>query len=300
MAYVRDTDPLPPNSEMPSSACGDWGKCLQGSMAVSVANARAASAMAAGPSSFRSFGPALVIDVARSQNERAAAGVAAPPSQPVNVAQEMASAPTVLPLNVSEAEYSGCSIRGTGALLPIPIAPQRVTMPPMMPAPVVVPEVAAAPRYSNLCWALRNGAVDVSQFDPTEYAALSYRCTTLGYAGACTPPPNVALWLNQQRRAGTLPHISVPASMLDGIPQAPDLTGKSCPESWALAGMAGYGRRRGRRGLGAPWGDAGSMPSTAGWPGAAGSSVSNGWLALLFFGAVGVGLYVMAGSNGSR
>lgn len=295
MAYVRDTDPLPLNSETPSSACADWGKCLQDSMAVSVANAQAASAMIAGPSSFRSFGPAVVIDVARSQNAQAAAGVAALPAQAVSVAGEMMAAPTVLPLNVTEEEYSGCSIRGTGALLPIPIAAQVVTMPARMPAAVVVPDVAVAPRYSNLCWALRNGAVDPSQFDPAEYAALSYRCTQLGYAGACVAPPNVALWLDQQRRAGTLPHISVPAGMLEGIPQAPDLTGKNCPESWAMAGMGAYRRR----GMGAAWGDAGSIPTTPGWPGgsAAGAS-SNSWLALLLVGAVGVGLYVMAGSNG--
>jgi len=287
--YVRDTDPLPPNSQAPSSDCYDWGVCLQQSMAQSVANAQAASAQIAGPESFAEFGPAVVIDVARSQNDMAAANLAVTPSQPPNVSGELMAAPRVLPLNVSPEEYSGCSFR-TGVILPIVVPKQSISLPPTAPAPVTITPGGIAPKYSNLCWALRNGAVDQSQFDPSQFQALQYRCTQLGYAGACIPPPNVALWLDQQRRAGTLPHISVSDTDLDGIPQAPDLTAVTCPQSWSMGGMTGY-----RRGMGAAWGDAGSVPQGGGW---SAPSVSGKWAALLFFGALGVGLYVMAGSNG--
>lgn len=284
--YVRDTDPLPPNSQAPSSDCYDWGVCLQQSMAQSVANAQAASAQIAGPESFSQFGPAVVIDVARSQNARAAADAVVLPSQVPNVSRETMAAPTVVPLDVSEEEFSGCSFR-TGAVLPRVIPKQSITLPPAAPVPISIS--SAAPKYSNLCWALRNGAVDQSQFDPAEFQALQYRCTQLGYAGACIPPPNVALWLDQQRRAGTLPHISVRQSDLDGIPQAPDLNAVTCPQSWSMGGMTGY-----RRGMGVVWGDAGGIPKGGGWQ----SSGPSAALALLFFGALGVGLYVMAGQHG--
>ena len=284
--YVRDTDPLPRNSQDPQTACeANRAKALVDGMEQSVQNAYAASQMIAGPNSFTQFGPAVVIDVARSQNARAAASLPVTFSPP-NLQGEMQAAPRVLPLNVSPEQYGGCSIRGTDAITAIQLLPQTVTMPERMPAPVVIPTMALAPKYKNLCWAMRNGAVDRSQFDPAEFEKLSYTCTTRGYQGACIPPPNVALWLDQQRRAGTLPHISVSQSDLDAIPPA-DIQGvMTCTQSWAAGGLAGY-----RRGMGAPWGDAGTMPSTAGWPDA--SPVN--WKALLFLGAVGVGLYMMAG-----
>jgi len=135
--YLRDTDPLPPNSQAPSSDCYDWGVCLQNSMAQSVANAQAASAQIAGPDSFSQFGPAVVIDVARSQNDLAAANLAVPPSQPPNVSREKLAAPRVLPLNVSEEEFSGCSFR-TGVILPTVIPKQSISLPPRAPLPVTV------------------------------------------------------------------------------------------------------------------------------------------------------------------
>ena len=298
--YVRDTDPLPPNSQT-ATGCASWASQLQASMAASIANAQAASASIAGPASFTQFGPNVVIDVARSQNAMSAAGVAVAPSetpspsqyfQSVNVADEIMSAPTVLPLNVTEEEYGGCcGTRNIAGLSRSVATPSVLTMPQRAPLPVVIPPngaMPAAPKYKNLCWALRNGAVDPSQFDPSEFQALQYRCTQQGYAGACVPPPLTALWLDQQRRAGTLPHISVPQTALDAIPIAPDLTGVSCSDSWTLGGMAGLRRR----GMGAPWGDAGSMPSTPGWPSPA--QGMTGWGALLFFGAIGLGLYAVA------
>ena len=291
MSYVRDTDKLPRNSWDPVSACeAARAKSVVDGIEALVAKGKAASAQIAGPESFRQLGAAVVIDVARSQNAQAAL----PMPQPGNVQAETRAAPRVLPLNVTEQEYSGCSMRGIFSLVPIPVPAPVVVMPPQAPARVAVAEVAQAPKYGNLCWALRNGAVDYSQFDPAEYQALQIRCMELGYTGACVAPPLIALWLDQQRRAGTLPHISVGPGALASIPQAPPLTGVSCPGSWKLAGMAGY------RGLGAPWGDAGTVPANWGTGrGGRGAASAIDWKALLFFGAVGVGLVWVAG-NGRR
>jgi hypothetical protein len=287
MSYVSSNGPLPRNSQDPQTSCeAARAASIVNDMENAVNNAYSASMTIAGPNAFTSFGPAVVIDVARSQNAMAAAGLAKSNTQHANVAQAMMAAPIVLPLNVTDAEYFGCSRRGTDGLKPIPIAAQTITMPQPAPRPIVVPQVATAPQWNNLCWALRNGAVDASQFDPKELTSLQWRCTQMGYTGACVPPPNVALYLDQQRRAGTLPHISVSQGDLDAIPQAPDLGSVDCTQSWKLGGMAGY-----RRGMGAAWGDAGTMPSTPGWSTTSGET---GWKAWLFFGVLGLGIYALA------
>jgi hypothetical protein len=288
--YVQPTDPLPRNSQDPMTPCEiARAQATVNAMEQAVANAQAASASIAGPSSFAQFGPAVVIDVARSQNGMASAGIATLPVSPsVNIQMELMAAPKVLPLNVTVQEYSGCSMRGSGPLQPIRVAPQVVTMPARAPEPIAVPQNASAPQYKNLCWALRNGMVTQDQFDPSEYMALYVACSQKGYAGGCPPPPLVALWLDQQRRAGTLPHITVRPSDLDAIPQAPNLQAKSCAEAKVLEGLTGY-----RRGLGAMWGDAGSLPTTAAWPDGSAPSTVN-WRTLLLLGALAGGLY-MAG-----
>ncbi len=258
MAYVSPQGPLPRNSYDPVTACeAARAQAIVQSVEDAATRGKWASAQIAGPSSFRQFGAGVVIDVARSQNGMvAASGTSAPPKQSSSVAAIQRAAPRVLPLNVSTEEYAGCSVRGI-EVRPVPVPAPALTMPPSMPPSVQVSQTATAPKYKNLCWALRNGAVDQSQFDPSEFAALQLKCSQLGYAGACIPPPLVALYLDQQRRAGTLPHISVPLGVLDSIEQAPDLGGVPCPQSWQMGGLSGY---KGRRGMGAAWGDAGSLP----------------------------------------
>jgi len=291
MSYVSSNGPLPRNSQDPQTACEKTRAAqIVNDMEKAVNSAYSASMTIAGPNAFTSFGPAVVIDVARSQNAMAAAGLAKSNNQPVNVAQAMMAAPIVLPLNVTDAEYFGCSKRGTDGLKPIPIAPQVITMPQPAPRPIVVPQTATAPKWNNLCWALRNGAVDALQFDPEELTSLQWRCTQMGYTGACVPPPNIALYLDQQRRAGTLPHISVSQGDLDAIPQASAMIG-GCTDSWKQGGMAGYRNR----GMGAAWGDAGTMPSTPGWSNSNGAA--DGWKAWLFFGVLGLGIYALAAKD---
>lgn len=286
--YVQPTDPLPRNSQDPLTACEiARAQNTVNAMEQAVANAQAASASIAGPSSFAQFGPAVVIDVARSQNGMAAASL--PVSvQPLNVQAAVQSAPTVLPLNVTPEVYGGCSRRG---IVPAAVrsAPQVVTMPARAPQAVSVPQSATAPKYKNLCWALRNGMVTQDQFEPSEYMALYVACSQKGYTGGCPPDPLTALWQDQQRRAGTLPHITVRPSDLAAIPQAPDLSFVTCPQAKVLEGLSGY-----RRGLGAMWGDAGSLPTTAAWPDGSAAASTVNWRALLLLGALGAGLY-MAG-----
>jgi hypothetical protein len=286
MSYVSPNAPLPRNSQDPLTQCeANRAAKIVNTVEQLVANAKAASAQIAGPNSFREFGAGVVIDAARSQNAQAAAGLVA--SSPGAVQPASMAAPQMIPLNATAAEFNGCAFRGNDILSAVPTKPQVLTMPPRMPARVVIPEgMPSAPKYSNLCWALRNGAVDTSQFDPAELQALQLACMQKGYAGACIPPPMVALWLDQQRRAGTLPHISVGAGELAMIPQAPPLSGVDCPQSWKLAGMAGYMPsssfpRWRARGMGATWGSASSVPcSQLGSPLSAVSTTAWGLLAL--------------------
>lgn len=250
MSYLTPS-PLPRNSFDGVNACeAARARQIVNGMETLVANAQRASQMIAGPDSFRSLGAAVVIDVARSQNALAAAHAVGVPAKADPKAENLA-APTWLPLNVSVDEYNSCCQRPTTVLAPIKISPPEVTFPPVMPPRVVPPVVAPAPKWGNLCWALRNGAVDASQFEGDSLGRLQYKCMQLGYTGACFPPPNVALYLDQQRRAGTLPKIRFSEADLQNIPRAPDLTSRDCPESWRLAGMGNY-----RPGLGMTWGDA--------------------------------------------
>lgn len=137
------------------------------------------------------------------------------------------------------AAHAAVSVPGVQAVTPInpPVAPPPSKV---MPPPEVPPAVRAAiasggcaPVYTNLCWALRNGMVDASQFDPQELLALQYRCSQLGYTGNCPPPDCVGAFLAVNR--GNLPHIPVPASLLVSIGPAPAIT--DCLDSWRKGGV---------------------------------------------------------------
>ena len=114
--YVRDTDPLPRNSQDPLTACEvARAQSIVSSMEQAVAKAQAASASIAGPSSFAQFGPAVVIDVARSQNGMASAGITAIAPFPFRQSSNgIAGGAESSALECHGQEYSGCSTRGTG------------------------------------------------------------------------------------------------------------------------------------------------------------------------------------------
>ena len=131
-----------------------------------------------------------------------------------------------------------------------PGAPTVVTPISSTPAPAPAASQPCPPIYSNLCWALRNGMVQASQFDPQELEALQLRCSQLGYTGNCPPPPCIQQWI--AANISNLPHISVGAADLAGLPQAPQIG--YCPDSWAKGGVpanivniGGVGNYRGRR-----------------------------------------------------
>lgn len=139
----------------------------------------------------------------------------------------------------SRAIRPNAPIRPPLAPVPIPVLP--LTGRPPVPLPVI--PGGRPPQWTNLCWALRHGLVDASQFDPQQLMKLQFRCSQLGYAGNCIPPADVLVWLDQHRRAGTLPRINVSDADIAALPQAPDLTGVSCTDSYRLGGMSGYQRR---------------------------------------------------------
>jgi hypothetical protein len=289
--YVRDTDPLPCILQQPTQAQAAYDAQVVQNMENSVNNAYAASQMIAGPESFADFGPIVQLDVALQQANMGAANSTAASIVSGSIPSPSAPAPRgprVFALNVDQAEYAGCS-RGGASYLPARVQPpQPVTMPARVAGDVglVVPaSPGTAPKYSNLCWALHNGEITQDQFDLVTYGKLYRTCAALGYTQGCSPPTAVAAWIMQQRAAGTLPHINVSDAELAAIPHAPDMTNMGC--SQALIAGGGMGT----------WGDAGGDPSTYGWPRR--RSQMN-WSALLFLGAVGVGLYVMAEKKSGR
>jgi len=134
MAYVSSDAPLPPNSMDPPSTCeARYNASVVQSVENAAASGRAASAQVASPASFAPLGQGLVNDVTKSQAQLSASGSLVP--LPDSGGSDLIPAPTILPLNVTTQEYSGCGMRGTGALKPIRISKhqQGVQMPP--PAP---------------------------------------------------------------------------------------------------------------------------------------------------------------------
>lgn len=141
MSYVSVNDPLPRNSQTPMSACEIAARvAVVSNIEAAVANAQAASAQIAPPSSFASLGQGVVNDATNSQAQLIAANTMAVPPKRVRSRIALSGAPQVLPLNVSTAEYSGCSIRGTDGLVAIPLSQdqQRVVMPPRAPTDTIL------------------------------------------------------------------------------------------------------------------------------------------------------------------
>jgi|SRR5271157_2253338 len=165
--------------------------------------------------------------------------------------QVIASAPKSYSLNGQPSQVNGCTW-APAPQVPLPPSPTP-TMPALAPVVVQTPLGPASmppgtqPRYSNLCWAIRNGLVTQDQFDLADFMKLSVKCYELGYQGTCPPPADVTAWLIQQRKAGTLPHIAVSDAELSSMPHAPDLTAMSCPQAMIAGGLTGYAP---------PWSDA--------------------------------------------
>jgi len=136
MAYVRPDCPLPRNSINPPTACeAARSAAIVASIDTSVQNAYRASKQIAAPSSFSGFGQPVVDSAAYGQSRLANADLQALPASRVDFRSEIAGAPQVLPLNVSQSEYDTCCNRGTDALAPVQVSPSQytLTMPPAAP-----------------------------------------------------------------------------------------------------------------------------------------------------------------------
>ncbi len=257
MGYLPSTAPLPNNSLTPiPQSVVDRRNAKIGLLGLLTTRARSITDCYAPAVSFiPSSGLNVAAQVAQAQANISADTIASgtdygTPSAPSSGNLPSSSpAPVVLPLNqISYGIPGGASIPATSscdrnprqtmaAAIPQPQMMMPQPAPAILPAPPPTPQqVMAAPGWKNLCWALRNGAVLQGQFAPSDYMALDMACGQKGYVGSCPPPPDVEQYLAQ----GNLPTIPVSQAMIDAIPQAPDLTGVACPQSYVMAGLSGY------------------------------------------------------------
>jgi hypothetical protein len=174
------------------------------------------------PMSYMPLGMNVVVDVSRT---------------PITIKSGTNPRPSAAPAVLCDFDAPPLMIPfAAGFPVPPTVPPQTVPRqsPAAMPqAPSSTPAQGRAPSYSNLCWALRNGLVTASQFDPTELMNLQLKCSQMGYAGSCPPPADVALYLSQN--SGKLPHVSVSQSQIDAI-QRVDLSGVRCGQTPAGMG----------------------------------------------------------------
>jgi hypothetical protein len=234
-----------------------------------------------------SFGPNLGHDAMELQDQSFSARASVLSATSATVLPPMPThstgvpAPKSVSLNGTPSQVNGCAWAIAPPVLvgpdPIPTMPLRapvVVETPIGPAAYPPPTLEGLPTWINLCWAIRNGAVDPSQFEPSEYATLLLKCAQLGYTGACPPPPNTQAYLDDVRRhKAPFPHIQVTSDLLNSLPQAPTNIG-ACQDSYQRGGLSG---------IEPSWGDA--MVSNGGaTPGADGGVVgwfqSNPWWAL--------------------
>jgi hypothetical protein len=311
--YVSSSDPLPRNSQdPPTPAENEFRKACLAADARAIARGRqAAYSTLMSLQNLYDVAPQIAVDgqkiLQQTADSRWSSFFSGAPSQRFQSSRVIdASAEVVpenIPMNGTRGQIEGCT------KIPAPQKERPLPARPVMPLPapilsdvgVIAPPVVEspeAPKFSNLCFALRNGLFNTGgsgMISPDQLAALQYRCTQLGYAGACPTPPRTAAWLRQQAAKGALPKIVADQTVLDAIPQAPPLAGVPCEESYRMGGMSGYAP---------PWSDA--------WSGRSGSSAasttgarmgilgwirSNPWLAL---GIAGAGAVLMSQSSRGR
>jgi hypothetical protein len=210
----------------------------------------------------------------------------------------------------------GCDVAGPvfhpiGQGAPIPLPPAASLVPSQgvsavvrkaVPAVPAVPTTGApvypAPTWSNICWAMRFGLVDRSQFDPAQFQAANIRCSELGYTGGCAPPYAAQMYLQQGLAKGTLPHIDLSDDLIAALPPAPAVVGCDAASQKA-AGLSGLGARTRRRRGG--FGDYVCSASAPTVPSAAGGALS--WVAanpLWTFAGISLLLVLAGDGKGGR
>jgi hypothetical protein len=235
-----------------NGACSDARRAAASQMAVDGRIALFDTIMAPADLAI-TFGPNLGHDALVLQNQTVAArasamlGTADAVGVPTPTGSGSLSTPKSVSLNGLPSQVNGCAWVAPPPRLvdadPIPTMPLRAPVTvqtPIGPASFPPPTMPGTPTWLNLCWAIRNGAADVSQFDPAELFQLEYKCAQLGYPGSCPPPPNTQAYLDSMRRNKTpFPHIQITTDLLNSIPQAPPLTGVACPENYKMGGLSG-------------------------------------------------------------
>lgn len=292
---LSSSAPLPNNTLTPiPQAWLDAGNARIGMLTLLANRAKSITDCYAPASSFiESSGPVVAASVAQVQ-ALASGDASAVPS--AGESQSNVPPPVVLSLNPISlgtpgggmvAARSACSKRRAASpqqpqmMMPQP-APAVLPAPTPQPIPPSTQSSYPAPQWTNLCWAMRNGAVLQSQFAPGDYNALDWACSQKGYVGACPPPPDVEAYLLQ----GSLPQIPVSQAVIDAIPNAPPLGGVSCPQSYVMAGLSG---------IAPPWG---SYARSAGDGGDLLSVIRHNPVVALL--AVGVGLWGLSQAGKGR
>ncbi len=160
MAYVSPNCPLPRNSSDPVTACeAARAREIVSGMEASVNDAFANSRKIASPQSFAQFGQPVVQSAVNGQNRLKQADIRSVPKVALNVRQEVANAPRVLPLNVSPDEYDSCCNRGTNALRPVQVASSKTSlvMPPSAPVLDLARADSQPSRLQTQRYALQRG-----------------------------------------------------------------------------------------------------------------------------------------------
>jgi hypothetical protein len=263
MSYVTPGSPLPPNNADRLSECERVLACqIVNGVEQAAAQGVARSQQTAPPSSFVSFGLPVAKQVQSAQTMLASAnspGVAFGTGDPSSrKATRRYGRAKIMPLNVTEAEYSGCCIRGVDALAPQVQYQPRITIP---PAPIVR-DTPLGPLY------LKPPASAPPFMPPQAQQAVQQ---SQGPQVLVLPGQGPVTAVQSQLPVGRFMGYAYPAP-------GPPVAGPVIPF----------------RGMGAIWGNSGTGPCGPSWPrrNYSGGMSGKGWLMLA---ALGIGAYAWAG-----
>jgi hypothetical protein len=250
MSYVSPNYPLPPNTADRLSECERVLACqIVNGVEQAAAQGQARVQQMPPPAAFADIGLPVAKQaqvaqarIAKANNPGLTAGTGAPAS-----ASRKSYAPLrvkIIPLNVTEAEYSGCCIRGVEALAPVIQQQPRISIP---PAPIVR-QTPQGPLY------LQPPASAPPYMPPVS-------------APVVVPQPQV---------------MTIGSPALPQQSQLP--VGRFMGYAYPAASAPVAGPVLQTRGMGAAWGNAGSRPCGPTWPQKAGGMSGKGWLMLLGLG----------------
>jgi hypothetical protein len=258
MSYVSPNYPLPPNTADRLSECERVLACqIVNGVEQAATEGQIRVQQMPPPAAFADIGlpVAKQAQVAQARINRANhPGTAAGTGAPASTSRKSPLRVKIIPLNVTEAEYSGCCIRGVEALAPVIQQQPRISIP---PAPTVM-TTPQGPLY----------------LQPPPSA-----------------PPYMPPQAQQAVQQSQGPQVLVLPGQGPAIPQQSQLTvGRFMGYAYPAASAPVAGPVIQTRGMGAAWGNAGSRPCGPTWPQKAGGLSGKGWLMLL---GLGIGAYAL-------